>query len=485
MIDSDSLTKLAAADAQHLRHAREHAEAFATFVGRDEETGIPIVLAKIHEAWHGLADRHDRLLIWAAIEHGKTFQMAILRTLFLLGRDPSLRVAVVSNTYSRAEKVTQTVGRYIQQSDELKRAFPHLLPSEPWAAGSLTVKRQHVSKDASVQALGIHGNILGARLDVIVLDDILDYENCRTPAARQDLWDWYHATLAGRLTARGRVLIIGTAFHPDDLLHRLARQGGWVAYRYPVLDDATGQPRWPERWPRERVELKRLELGPLEFARQMMCVARDDAEARFRREWIEGAIARGRDKKFVNALLSIPAGCRVYTGVDLAIQQHSAADLTCFFTILVHPNGDREVLCIESGKWTGPDILARILDAHRRYQSIVVVENVAAQEYLAQFVRAYSSVPIKTFTTGRGKASLDFQADGLATEMANGKWIIPSAGGTHPEVDSWINDLLFFDPRAHCGDRLAASLFARHGSTLSTEKTAFFDARAFTTLGKW
>ena len=70
-------------------------------------------------------------------------------------------------------------------------------------------------------------------------------------------------------------------------LYSIAAGGGEAtlpnvkAVRYPVLDDATGAPRWPERWPMARIESKRVEIGPLEFGRQIMCVARDDAESAF------------------------------------------------------------------------------------------------------------------------------------------------------------------------------------------------------------
>lgn len=171
----------------------------------------------------------------------------------------------------------------------------------------------------------------------------------------------------------------------------------------------------------------------------------------------------------LNALATIPPGCAVYTGVDLAIQQHSGADLTVFFTILVHPDGTREVLNIESGRLAGPEIVQKIQQIHHRYQGIVYVENNAAQDFIVQFTRYGSAVPVKPFTTGRNKAHPEFGVEGLAAEMAAGKWIIPSGGGRlHPEVDAWINELLYYDPRSHTGDRLMASWFAREAARAGT-----------------
>lgn len=446
--------------------ARLHPALFSSVVIKDERSGNGITLAPIHTAWHALANDHDRLLLWSHVESGKTTQMAIARALYELGRDPTTRIAIVSNTHTQAEKIVHSISRYIESSPELHQVFPKLVRAEPWTSSQLFVKRPTYSKDPSVQAFGVHGNVLGARIDFLILDDILDYENCRTPASRKDLWDWYHSTLAGRLTAQAKVVCIGTAFHPDDFLHRLAALPGWSAYRYPVLDEA-GQSRWPSAWSPERIAKKRIELGPLEFSRQMLCQPRDDSEARFKREWIDVAMRRGESKTLCYGLSAVPHGCRVYTGVDLAVQRHAAADWTVLFTIIVHPDGTREVLGCDRGKWTGPEIITRIFDAHRRYGSICIVENNAAQDFIVQFAQAQGASFIRPYTTGRQKASPEFGIESLATEMAAGKWIIPNRGGrVEPALDPWISEMLYYDPAGHTGDCLMASWFATMGVKL-------------------
>lgn len=445
--------------------ARKDPNTFMEYVLKDEMSGRPISQASLHETWQNLVTARDRVLIWSHIESGKTSQLSIGRTLWEIGNDPTLRIAIVSNTHEQSGKIVRAIAKYIEQSSELRQVFPKMERAEPWTGSQLTVTRPVVSKDPSIQATGIHGNITGARIDRLILDDMLDYENTKTPGLRQELWDWYHATLVGRLTSRAKILVVGTAYHPDDFLHRLAKQGGWEAFRYPILDPETGVSRWPDRWPLSRIESKKQELGPLEFARQMLCQARDDAEARFKKEWIDVAISRGVGKDMAFALESVPPGCKVYTGVDLAVQKHSAADKTVFFSILVHPDKSREVLWIDSGKFSGPQIVQKIVEAHQRFHSIIMVENNSAQDFILQFTRGSFAVPVRPFTTGRNKANPEFGVESLAAEMAGGKWIIPNKNGRiHPEVSEWITEMLYYDPTAHTGDRLMASWFAREGA---------------------
>jgi hypothetical protein len=117
--------------------------------------------------------------------------------------------------------------------------------------------------------------------------------------------------------------------------------------------------------------------------------------------------------------------------------------------------------------------VAKIIDHHRRFFSICVVENNAAQDFIVQFARGQFAVPIRPFTTGRNKAHPEFGVESIAAEMAGGKWVIPNnEGRCTPEVDAWISEMLYYDPTAHTGDRLMASWFAREGARLGDAKVS-------------
>lgn len=419
-----------------------------------------------------------------------TTQVAVGRTLWELGRDPSLRVCVVSNTTELAMKITRQIAQYIERSPELRHVFPNLKPTDdpalPWKAKALTIARTGMgSKDPSIQATGVHGNVLGSRIDLLILDDVLDYENTSTPGPREDVWRWVKSTLMSRLTDGARVWVIGNAWHPDDLMHRMEREPGFVAKRFPVLD-AQGVCTWPERWSPERIRQARADLGPLEYARQLLCQARDDTSARFKREWVDGCLAVGQGKPWCETAEALADSLglhvegaesaealwrlggfpgQVIHGVDLAVQKHDAADKTVIFSILVHEDGLRQVLSIRSGRWAGPEIIAQVEDTFSRLGGTFVVENNAAQNYIVQFLQAGSTIPIMPFTTGRNKAHPEFGVEGLAAELAACKWLLPNEGGRmHDELSAWVQELLYYDPREHTGDRVMASWLAREGA---------------------
>jgi hypothetical protein len=453
-----------AARQARIQAARVDVNAFVELAIRDESSGQAIVQAPMHEEWHRLSAEHPRVVIKAHVESGKSSQLTIARVLWELGRNPSLRVAIVSNTHGQAVKLLRAIATYIEQGAEVRAVFPKLTRGIPWNDSALAVARPVVSKDPSIQAFGVGGAVIGSRIDLLILDDVVDFENARTAEQRDKLVAWVQSALLGRLTANGRVIVVGTAFHPEDVLHRLEAQG-WPTFRYGI-EDEHGEPRWQQRWTRERIAAKRRELGPAEAARQLDVMARSDGDSRFKQAWIDGALDRGAGRHIVPQLLSVPAGGRVVHGVDLAVSKKASADLSVIFSLLVHRSKERQLLSIQSGRWSGPEIVKRILSAHRAFGGTFVVESVAAQAYVSQFLRELSTVPVIDFKTGRNKMSLEWQVETLAGELERGDWIVPSDAGrpTHPEVGAFLRDLLYYSPAAHTPDRLAAACFARWGA---------------------
>lgn len=454
--------------------ARRDPAAFVSLVLKDEETGLPLVQTAMHTEWHRQASMNDRLVVLAHIESGKTQQLSIGRPLWEMGENPNTRCVVVSATKENATKVTRTIQHYLEESAELRAVFPHLKPGRPWTPAGFNIAGRERAKDFSFQAIGVGGHILGARIDLLILDDILDWTSTRTAYQRDKVYDWVFSTLFGRLTRKARVIVVGNPWHPDDLLHKLGGRG-WPFLKYPVLD-AEGRSRWPKRWPLERIKQWEHDNGPAEFARQLMCQARADSESRFKREWIEASMAKAHQMgvtSFMHRMDPKP-GFATFTGVDLAVQANSGANLTVLFTICVDPQGNRQILEIQSGRWASPEIIQRVHDVHQRFKSVVFVEDNAAQAYLVQFLNGTSAIPVRPFRTGMNKLNPALGVESLAAEMAAGKWLIPNQGGTlHPEVSAWVDEMLYYHPDAHTGDRLMASWIAREGARTGLQKVEF------------
>lgn len=437
-----------------LRRARKDLAAFVEYV-------FGLKLAPHHRAWCQAVSEAGRLVLLAPVEHGKTTLTSVALPLWILGNSPDARIALVSETHTQAARPLAAIREHILRNPKLREVFPHLLPArgarERWSDAEVVVERPTPSKDPSIIAIGVSGPLLGARLDLAILDDVCSWENTFTSAQREKVVAWFRSTLVGRVVSTGRVLVVGTPWHRDDLLHVLERSGEYRVQRDAAISN-DGKPLWPEAWPLARLEQRRREIGELEFGRQLLLTVLSEAGARFREEWFERAFSAAATLG-VGLVDQFGEPHPTFTGVDLGVGATAAHDESVLFTIALLPDGRRRVLEIEAGHWQAPELVARIKSARERFGSRVRVESNAAQAYIVQFLAA-DGVHVESHVTGKNRHDPIFGIESLAVEMEQGRWIVPDA----PATRTWARELLAFSPASHAGDRVVASWLAREAA---------------------
>jgi len=120
-------------------------------------------------------------------------------------------------------------------------------------------------------SVGIRGAITGHRADLVIIDDpIKSQADAESGRQRDHIWDWYKSDVTTRLKPGGRVVLIMTRWHPDDLGGQLLEQAGseWRVVRLPALaepDDPlgrpVGEPLWPEWEDHRALTRKRQIIG--------------------------------------------------------------------------------------------------------------------------------------------------------------------------------------------------------------------------------
>lgn len=464
-------------DELHKWEARRNCAAFVEYALSSEKDGSQLTNGDHHNEWHEFFDQNKRAVLFAPVEHAKTTHIGVGRILFALGKNPEARLALISNTGPMAEKILAAVKQNIESNPKVRAVFPNLKPSQDkahsWSQSQITVQRSTIAKDPSVQALGVGGAINGSRLDGIVLDDVLDFENTRTDEQMQKMLSWYETTVMTRATDGAFIHVIGTPWHPRDLLHELERRSVFACKRYSaVLNPDEPQECWIPLWP-EQFSTKRLieiygETTPTNFARKYLCRAIAVESQRFRQEWIDRCVANGKPfPRFPMGPLKTQAGQRLhhFTGVDLAMGKNEKSDLSVIFTMAVDQRGRKIVVDIQSGRWAAPELVDKIRAIHQLYASQVLIEDNGAQAFLLQFA-ADLGVPAKPFTTtAKNKYDERYGVESLAIEVRNGEWVFPS--GYTPiasELDALFGEMLTYSPQGHTGDRLMAMWFAREGA---------------------
>lgn len=467
--------KARAAKSKRKKLAGLKCEDFVEYAFLNEQDGTKLRNQEFHREWHQLARAHDKLIIRAAVEHGKTISLGIATPLFMLGRNHSLRIAIIQNTQTQAEKSLRSIRQHIIENPRVQEIFPTLKPStrggDPWHNTAITVERDIISKDPSIQVCGCDtGSIVGSRLDLIILDDVLDFENTRTPERRKKLLEWFETSVFTRLTPGGKILVIGTPWHREDIMAILEARPGFRVETYSAVKNPDDQPEqwepmWPQQWPLTRLLDRQQNMSEHVFLRKYLCRVRVDSAGRFRAVWIERMNKAGQGRQFTLAPPKAQGGERrllCFTGVDLGVGKKEANARTCIHTLAVDDRHRKLIVNIESGHWTAPEILDRLHRNYLAYNSIIHVENNAAQDFLVQI--AEQIFPVQgVHTGGHNKNHEEYGVEAMAVDIRNGQWVMPSglSGQDVPdEGKSLISELLHYDPDAHTGDRVMAMWIA-------------------------
>jgi hypothetical protein len=470
--------------AMMIREARRDPVVFCQYVLRDESDGRRIRLVDMHAEWHDILSRHRRAVIWTFTDAGKTSLISVGRVLWEIGKNPNIRVLLVTAAEGLGKKILGVIKRYIETSKELAEVFPHL-------KRGASVKKDVNSKDHTVQVVGADSRTtLGARVDLIIIDDFLNAVNTSTEAQRKKHHSILKSTIEGRKGPGCRLWFIGNAWHRRDSMHQYGKEKSTYAKKFPVIDATTGRSRWEARWPTDRIAQERLDRGPVEGPRSLDCDPADENTQWFPLKDVWRALIAGDGLHIIYALEKIPAGHHTITGIDLGVKPTDAADPSAIVSIICDPKGRRRILSVESGRWRGSDIVAKALEHHKRYHSILWVESNGAQDFLRQQLAATPLwdprnpgkkyvAPVQAFTTtGQNRIDPRFGIQSLAAEMGQGAWSIPNVGSglCDPtgdnlitvemgyEVRELVGEALAWSPEAHTGDRLQALWIAREGS---------------------
>ena len=209
----------------------------------------------------------DRLMVLMPPGSAKSTYSSLLFPPWFLQRQPRAQVIAASHTASLAEAFGRGVRGLVQEHGA---RLGYGLDRDNRAAA-----RFGTSRGGSYFATGVRGPVTGRRADLLLIDDpVKGQADADSARVRDGVWDWYRSDLVTRLRPGGRVVLVMTRWHPDDLGGRLLEAGeGWQVLRLPALAEpgdplgrAPGEALWPEWEGEPALERRRLALGDRAFS---------------------------------------------------------------------------------------------------------------------------------------------------------------------------------------------------------------------------
>lgn len=155
-----------------------------------------------------------------------TFKSSVVTVGFSLWRiaqNPDERILISNATYPMAVSFLGQIKKHIQGNDTFKQVFGQLyVPSETWREDRISIQKEKAfeSKEPTIWAYGMGGNLVGSHFSIAILDDVVARENIGTKDQIEKTKNFYKDVLdlVDPMPGGHRpMLVIGTTWHWDDL----------------------------------------------------------------------------------------------------------------------------------------------------------------------------------------------------------------------------------------------------------------------------
>jgi len=459
-------------------------------------------------------DKNRQICVAAPRGHSKTTVFSVNYPLWEIARNPDIRILLVSAADTQSQSFLREIKGRIERDQEYVDFAGQLKPQKPekWTDKEIILERERKDvKDPTISTVSVEGTILSKRADLIICDDLLNFENTRTPEQRQKIKDWFNLVLLPVLEPKtGRLVVAGTIWQIGDLMEELLADPTfdyrkryraiveepdetspvrklWQQWCDKYTEEVEGNKEnaarfleenraqmyegikvlWPERVGYEELYILRYK-DPYAFARAYMNDPASRPSQKIKREWIERALARGvamrlQDEPHTEYL------DLTTIGLDLAISQETSADDTAEVVLdklqyewQGNKAGAYILRNIKRGKMTGGETRALVTtDFYAIRPHGIRVENVQYQEVMERDLND-KGIPVHGHRTGSEKWDSAVGVNSIATLLEHDMLVLPSDphdARTKELIGKLVAEMLAF-PEGHTGDSLMALWFA-------------------------
>ena len=392
----------------------------------------------------------DTCLQLAPRGFGKSTILTIARAVYEIIRDPNIRILIASNTQLQSEVFLREIKFHLEHNPRVLEYFGNFASESKWDIREIMVsRRSSPAKESTVTCVGVGGPVASRHYDVIIADDLVDEENARTEVQREKVRTWWYKTLVPCLEPDGKLFVMGTRYHHLDLYGHLIRNEYADKHQIIPAIYADGTTPWPEKFSLEWLEDRRRQAGSIIFNAQYQNDTSLMKGHIFKEEWF-----RFYDEQPDWASMHFFIGCDPAATKRDALVSRTKAN-TDWWTIVV---GGRpcqrgeyasEVYLREvwRARCTKEEYLDKLKLLNEKYKPLrVLIETVAAQEYLAQDAEKHMPVRRLGRTTDKVARSYWLQAF-----FENGQILVPdkSIVGNYEVWQALLDELLLFPQADH------------------------------------
>ena len=374
----------------------------------------------------------DRICVNMPPRHGKSQLVSIYFPAWFLGKNPDKKVLMVSHTTDLAVDFGRKV-RNLISTDQYKEIFP----DTQLAIDSKSAGRWNTSRGGEYFACGVGSALAGRGAHLLLVDD---------PHNEQDIingnldvfdkaYEWFTFGARTRLMPGGRVAIIQTRWHLDDLTGRVTRDmtQNELADKYEVVEfpailetedpekptNFIEKPLWPEFFNLDALYRTKASMPLFQWNAQYQQTPTAEEAALVKREWWN----EWEEEQ--------PPTCEyLIMSLDAAAEKHNRADYTALtvWGVFVNDEEDRyELILLNSIKqrMEFPELKQLSYEQYLEWEpDSFIVEKKGSGTPLYQELRRMGLV-VQEYTPHRGSGDKMARLNSVADIIKSGLCWVP------------------------------------------------------------
>ena len=379
----------------------------------------------------------DRVAVSIPPRHGKSHLISTLFPAWFLGKYPDKKVLMASHTGDLAVDFGRKVRNIVNS-----QAYKDIFPNVTLAQDSKSAGRWSTNSGGEYFSCGVGASIAGRGADLLLVDD---------PHSEQDLlngnfdslektYQWFTTGARTRLMSGGRVAIVHTRWHMDDLIGHLVKDGGsnedadqYEVFEFPAILDTDNGPKalWPEKFDLDALKRTKASMPTYQWNAQYMQTPTAEEAAIIKREWWQPWTKED------------PPRCEyVIMTLDAAAESHNRADFTALATWGVFSD-DRLtdgashliLLNVINVRVEFPELKDLAMREYKDWEpDALIVEKKSAGTQLYQELRRMG-IPVQEFTPSKSTGDKIVRLNAVADILRSGMvW--------YPEGRRWAEELI-------------------------------------------
>lgn len=380
----------------------------------------------------------DRVCVNVPPRHGKSHLVSTYFPAWALGRNPKWKVMMVSHTTDLAVDFGRKVRNLVNSP-----LFRNVFPDVAVASDSKSAGRWNTNHGGEYFACGVGSALAGRGADLLIIDD---------PHSEQDViggnydvfdkaYEWFTYGARTRLMPGGRIAIIQTRWHQDDLTGRVCRDMAqepladqYEVVEFPaileiereVVEDKNGEvsfeivekPLWPEFF----------DLKALHRTRASMPLFQWNSQYQQNPTAEEGAIVK-RDWWKIWQKESPPTCVYKIMSLDTAAETKTRADFTAITTWGVFKDDDElyKIILLNSIKerYEFPELKEKAATEYNEWEpDAFIVEKKSSGVALFQELRRTGMI-VQEYTPHRGTGDKHARLASIADIIKSGLVYVP------------------------------------------------------------